>query len=236
MSSTNKTQNYDLSQFVGSDKPAWLSDYNSDMSKIDTGINSAQNTATSADGKADANATSLGNITGLNTSDKTSAVAAINEVNTKAETAQTMAGGAATDAVTALNKANAVEAKFNFTNKGTSTPSYPGVTISGNIIYELNADKTAGKIYGNIAISTGSNAPGSIEIPLGVTVANPAQAYAIQGLRAYTLSNNNIFGIKAPEFRIGTDGQVKLAINCNNANTSYYPDLAACIYFFNSAE
>ena len=35
MSSTNKTTNYDLSQFVGSDKPAWLSDYNQDMSKID---------------------------------------------------------------------------------------------------------------------------------------------------------------------------------------------------------
>ena len=34
MSSTNKTPNYQLSQFVGSDKPAWLADYNQDMSKI----------------------------------------------------------------------------------------------------------------------------------------------------------------------------------------------------------
>lgn len=36
MSSTNKTTNYELSQFVGSDKPTWLGDYNSDMAKIDT--------------------------------------------------------------------------------------------------------------------------------------------------------------------------------------------------------
>ena len=35
MASTNKTQNYDLSQFVGTDRPTWLGDYNSDMEKID---------------------------------------------------------------------------------------------------------------------------------------------------------------------------------------------------------
>lgn len=35
MASTNKTRNYDLSQFVGTDRPTWLGDYNSDMAKID---------------------------------------------------------------------------------------------------------------------------------------------------------------------------------------------------------
>ena len=35
MTATNKTTNYDLSQFVGTDRPTWLGDYNSDMSKID---------------------------------------------------------------------------------------------------------------------------------------------------------------------------------------------------------
>lgn len=38
MASTNKTTNYQLSQFTGTDKPAWLGDYNQDMSKIDTGM------------------------------------------------------------------------------------------------------------------------------------------------------------------------------------------------------
>lgn len=38
MASTNKTTNYELSQFVGSDKPAWLGDYNQDMVKIDAGM------------------------------------------------------------------------------------------------------------------------------------------------------------------------------------------------------
>lgn len=35
MASTNKTSNLELSQFVGSDKPDWLTDYNGDMLKID---------------------------------------------------------------------------------------------------------------------------------------------------------------------------------------------------------
>lgn len=35
MASTNKTKNYGLSQFVGTDRPTWLVDYNGDMSKID---------------------------------------------------------------------------------------------------------------------------------------------------------------------------------------------------------
>lgn len=35
MTASNKTANYELSQFVGTDRPRWLGDYNSDMSKID---------------------------------------------------------------------------------------------------------------------------------------------------------------------------------------------------------
>ena len=38
MASTNKTQNLELSQFLGTDKPAWLADYNSDMEKIDNAV------------------------------------------------------------------------------------------------------------------------------------------------------------------------------------------------------
>lgn len=61
MGSTNKTTNYELSQFVGTDKPSWLGDYNADMSKIDLAIKAraveagqAQASADTANGKADA--------------------------------------------------------------------------------------------------------------------------------------------------------------------------------------
>ena len=51
MASTTKTTNLELSQFVGTDKPAWLTDYNGDMQKIDDGYKKLEdaNTATQAD-------------------------------------------------------------------------------------------------------------------------------------------------------------------------------------------
>ena len=35
MTATNHTESYNLSQFVGTDRPTWLVDYNGDMAKID---------------------------------------------------------------------------------------------------------------------------------------------------------------------------------------------------------
>jgi hypothetical protein len=81
MASTNKTTHYDLSQYVGSDKPTYLGDYNTDMSKIDTAINSAQTKADSAD-------------------------LAATTAQTTAEGAQTTANTAVTNAATAQTAAN----------------------------------------------------------------------------------------------------------------------------------
>lgn len=36
MTAANHTKNYNLSQFVGTDRPTWLGDYNGDMTKIDS--------------------------------------------------------------------------------------------------------------------------------------------------------------------------------------------------------
>lgn len=61
MASTNKTTTLNLSQFVGTDKPDWLTDYNDDMEKIDTwattadsDINAANNNASGAKTTAEA--------------------------------------------------------------------------------------------------------------------------------------------------------------------------------------
>lgn len=48
MSHTNSTSHYSLPQFVGTDIPTWLGDFNSAMTAIDNGINSAATTAGSA--------------------------------------------------------------------------------------------------------------------------------------------------------------------------------------------
>jgi hypothetical protein len=116
MASTNKTTHYDLSQYVSSDKPTYLVDYNGDMAKIDTGINAAKTTADSAstaatnaqtaaenaattantavtnaaaaDTKATTANTNIGTMANLSTTEKQTLVGAINEVNTKASTSQ----------------------------------------------------------------------------------------------------------------------------------------------------
>lgn len=52
MASTNKTTTLILSQFVGTDKPDWLTDYNEDMEKIDTWATTADSDIADANNKA----------------------------------------------------------------------------------------------------------------------------------------------------------------------------------------
>lgn len=48
MGHSNQTTNFELSQFDGTDKPAWLEDYNTDMGKIDTALKTASDNASDA--------------------------------------------------------------------------------------------------------------------------------------------------------------------------------------------
>lgn len=63
MSHTNQTPNYHLPQFIGTDKPAWLVDFNQSMSDIDTQMKANE----TASATAEANAQSaLSGVTALN--------------------------------------------------------------------------------------------------------------------------------------------------------------------------
>ena len=74
--STNSTTHYNLSQYMATDKPTYLVDYNGDMLKIDTAIYNAMS-------KATVNEANIGTMTDLTTTAKTSLVNAINEINTQ---------------------------------------------------------------------------------------------------------------------------------------------------------
>lgn len=80
MAHTNETVNYGLSQFVGTDIPNPLVDYNGDMEKIDTAIKNVADSAVSENGRITALETQNGN-TPLETTDKTLS-GAVNEINT----------------------------------------------------------------------------------------------------------------------------------------------------------
>lgn len=52
MTATKHTGNYNLSQFVGSDRPTWLGDYNGDMAKIDAQLKrNADDIASATEGR-----------------------------------------------------------------------------------------------------------------------------------------------------------------------------------------
>lgn len=74
MASTNKTNNFNLSQFIETDKPTFLGDYNTDMNKIDDAMQ--VNKLASEN-----NSNSIGNLQELNTQNKLNLVNAVNEVN-----------------------------------------------------------------------------------------------------------------------------------------------------------
>lgn len=111
MASTNKTTTLDLSQFGGTDKPDWLTDYNEDMGKIDAWATAAKSDINTANNNAD--------------SAKVSAQSA--------STAATTAVNTATQALTSADNANA---KFTNTVSYSVTISVSG--WSGNVTIALN--------------------------------------------------------------------------------------------------
>lgn len=232
MSSTNKTTYYELSQFVGTDKPAWLSDYNGDMNKIDTAIYNASSTASGADGKADANATSIGTLADLTTDAKTSAVAAINEVDSHADTAQNTANSASTSANTAL----AGLQRFNLTEKSTLSPSTTKGTIDtsvSNIQFATDTTSAIFKIYGRVFIRNLSSASGSMVITLGQTSLRPTSAYTINtGAFACRVFDGGTTTDTVPRnLVVNTDGSITVTDTLVAGITDYNLMLPPCLYF-----
>lgn len=120
---TNHTTNYELSQFIATDKPTFLGDYNGDMLKIDTAIAGVNNKATAADSKADLATTAAnsaaeaasGAVTTANAASTTatSALTTANAASTAASAAQSTADSASTTATAASTKANTLESIVN---------------------------------------------------------------------------------------------------------------------------
>lgn len=235
MSSTNKTTNYELSQFIGTDKPAWLTDYNSDMGKIDAGVATAQSTATGADGKATANATAIGNLTSLTTTAKTNLVAAVNEVKTSADTAANSAASAAGNANQALTKVNSLIDYF--TLSSTKVPVANITSLTGEIqdspsVYiATNSTHSLGKVYGDIHHKPTTSGWQTITLNIDSGIHPDAQ---------FTISTagvcNNGSGsanqkLEGVFLKFNTDGTITVQYWTDVINTQYRIYLMPCLYF-----
>lgn len=107
-SSTNKTTNYELSQYIGTDKPTYLGDYNSDMGKIDTAIHTNATAISENAGNITINSNKIGTLSNLETTSKADLVSAINEVNTNTGSNTTNIGSLSN--LTTTNKSTIVNA------------------------------------------------------------------------------------------------------------------------------
>lgn len=101
MSSSNTTPNYGLPQYIPTDKPTYLGDFNKAMLDIDTNMKSIENKATSAESEiGTVQATATQALENANTAQTTAT-----EAQTKADLAKTTADTAINNAESARNTA-----------------------------------------------------------------------------------------------------------------------------------
>lgn len=170
MSSTNKTTNYKLSQYIGTDKPTYLGDYNSDMLKIDTQLKANADSASkavSAAGAAQAVAADASkNVQNLNDS-VTANSADIASLKTKNAQQDSSIQNASNTASSALNKANQNEQ--NITDINTRNQWIQGTNIHNTGLPNYSSGSwncTYNKFSGLL------NIVGQIEFSQGSTVSS----------------------------------------------------------------
>ena len=174
MSSTNKTTNYKLSQYIGTDKPTYLGDYNGDMLKIDNQMkanaDSAAN-ATSAASTAQTVASNASkNVQKLNDS-VTANSADIASLKTKNAQQDVSIQNATNAASSANNKANQNEQ--NITDINTRNQWIQGINIHNTGLpnyskgsWNCSYNKFSGllNISGQVELSQGSTIAGTTRL------------------------------------------------------------------------
>lgn len=143
MGATNSTLHYNLSQFISTDKPAWLQDYNGDMQKIDTGINGALTAAESAQNSADSASSGVSSL-----SDSVSALS-------------TTVSGHTSDITDLAGDVNTIESLI-----GNGTPTAGDHTLIGAINTNTNdiANLIISRTIANQTLSVAANGTSEITI------------------------------------------------------------------------
>lgn len=233
MASTNHTSNYNLSQFLGTDKPAWLADYNQDMSKIDTQMKNNADAASTADGKAVTNATNIGTLANLTTTAKTDLVSATNEINATAGTANATSIAASTAANAAKTEADALKAYLSITQNNKINVSVSGGTIGNinDVYYALNAAGTLGKVYGRLRVAVNTSGVCTVTLPVPVST---SEAFTIAAGCYYTVvnSSNTTTIMNARDFTVNTNGTITLELPTGQNGTNITIWFPPCLYFF----
>lgn len=222
MSHTNSTPNYNLPQFIGTDKPAWLGDINPAMSAIDTHMKA----------NADAITTNASDIDSLE-SDMTLAKqdiqgnqADIITIGGVASTANTTAN----QAKTSIENLTSYLTLTNFKNV-TNNITTSGINIYGNpnLQCATNASGSVAKIYGSVEFTVTSTSGGTLTI---ATDMRPSSELTINGALFVTRYDTGL-GVRVfnHSYKIGTDGKVTISLPSSFYNLSGSFNLLACLLF-----
>ena len=150
MAATNHTTNYNLPQYIGTDKPTYLGDWNSTMGAIDTQMK------TNADNASGALSASQTAQTNANT-----ALSTAQGADTKADTAITNAGTAQTSADTAQSVATSALSTANTANTAASNAltnigdlSDLNTTATNNLVSAINEVNNKQDVYSTNEVKT----------------------------------------------------------------------------------
>lgn len=249
--STNKTTHYNLSQYVSSDKPTYLVDYNDDMSAIDTAIygaktqadlgvtnastaqstaenaqttaNTAVTNAGTAQSTANANSVKIGELANLTTTNKSDVISAINEnVTNISDTADRV--GVLSNLTTNV-KTNTVNA-INEVN---------GEVLKFNLT-EFKSVSAISSTFGTVSgvINSATNSDGSIGKVYGNFVisntASQSQNTATVTIAGLNFAPDSSFTVNSLGIRQGNSGKLVRAVdvvfNTNGSITITLPILA----------
>lgn len=229
MSATNHTTNYNLPQFVGTDKPGWLSDINSAFGAIDSQMK------TNADNVTIANTTA-------------------NTADGKADTAQTTANNAVSAIADLVAKFNIND----FTSQTVDQFDFAISSDQGTLYLAQSEDGSVFKFYGNIVLDNPQGTNRNIAntaIPMGVTPGTlygiktslqlqsiPTGAYAIQcavlrNRAPRTGDPRAVYDMWNSSIAVGADGYIYICVGESSGNVTIAPNsilrLTAfpCTYF-----
>ena len=234
MSHTNSTANYSLPQFVGSDKPAWLTDVNGAMTSIDSQMKANADSASTANASATTANSNIGTLANLKTTAKTNLVSAVNEVNTGLGTVSGVASSAS-------STANSAKSAIDALTEYLSLSIYTNVTwtcISGSVINQSttvnttsarNANGTLGKFYGDLHFDVTSQ--NGVTFKSSDTGFRPTSSFNIVGFATkqdVTPSTSSGHDVTPLSIKFNTDGTLEFTLS------AYWYNKNVLINFFNS--
>ncbi len=245
MSATNTTTNYSLPIFVGSDKPAWLVDFNGAMNAIDAQMKvNADAIATKSPILTFSDTTDIDfTVTGSTVEASLDAGVAgtISRAFTKPVSAPAAAQIPAVD--TSNNQQllnlgtglqidngtlNAID--LNLTRTGTSSTftviSGGPLTTTGSMHYAFNNDYTVGKIYGWIELS--GSGSGWFSIDTGITIPSIAEQFSIDIVGSVNQVN---YLPGTPAYTFKTNGHILVGGARSSSGSATRLILYPCLYF-----